>query len=663
MNEDSSAEEPSKKDRVKREESSSLKLVARKANYKKCVICGNLYLNLPDHVQKYHNIARIDASYDTFVRDPPAIPRCYTKCVGGKVVALEGEELETAKVKFGEIVAEQKTDLELRKSIREDICQVREKMKTAEDTERQNLFRELEDLNERYKNCRYPDTRKYSEQVASWKVGYIEYLKKQNCKDSTRVQRMAMDVFLNYEKDSGVPLTYEEISKPITIKNILLHFRESEDKSFLSKLKYIGQFSAFLEYLLVSIDSPANKKDGDHLEMAARQFTYQQIQCEIKKELCILNKLKGKDMIKKKEKAKNKIVSDEEMDELLQRTRSYIYEISDQMKTDHLQFDRKEIMKIRDSLIAVATVRLGRRSLEMTRMTLHEVEKATVSVIDGETYHTINVSEQKNTYTGEAAPVVYDETEFFVLTKFIEHLRSNLTSDANCKVVFPAICKSNSKLDQSLGLPAAFKILQKFQTSSGKKISSRSIRGSIVSNSREKKLPEEHLNHLAKSMNHSRSTADKHYDYSSINSSIAHVLSKSNASNCPPSSSGIQNSTPNKSNPSSFNLDVSDIDSSTEVQETLKRKTSDEEDSSLTSSRDETLIQLRSKKVKFSELDEVFLKREVQRIISDMEKSGTKESLISKNGIISVIPINKELPSRLKTAPTRLLRFTIKEFL
>ena len=573
-----SDEELPKKLRSKRENPTSLKLVARKSNYKKCGLCDNLYLNLPDHVNKFHKISRTDAIYDNLVRDPPTIPRCYTKNADGKVVLLQGKELEEAQDKFSEKVELQLTDLEIRRNLREDMDKVREVLKKSEGTERAKYLAELENLNKKYRQCRYPDPRTYSEEVSIWKEGYLDYLKKRNSKDPARVQRMAMDVFLEYEKNSGRPLTFLSIKSPSTVKEILLQFRQSEDKSFLSKIKYVGQFSHFLEYLLVSIDSPVVTKDEeDYQEMAARQFVYQQIQSEIKNELAILNKMKGKDIIEKNERARKKIVSDREMEELMTRTRSYLSEISQQMeKNVHLTFNSKEITKIRDSLIAVATVRLGRRSLEMTRMTLEEVKGATESVINGNKYYTINVRDQKNTHTGSAAPVVYHEDEYHVFLVYINQLRLKLTSDSNCKVVFPANCKTNSKLDQSLGLSAAYKILQKFETTSGKKISSRTIRGSIVSNSRERNFSDEHLNHLAKSMNHSRSTADSYYDYSSINNSISQVLSK-HSKDTTASTSGLSSSTPNKTKSTTLNPDISVIEpfddsTLTEIQETRKKK-------------------------------------------------------------------------------------------
>ena len=177
------------KHKFKREEPANLKLVARKSNYKRCIICNNLYLNLPDHVNKFHKISRTEASYDHLVRDPPTIPRCYTKVLEGRIVELEGIELKEAKIKFGDEVKEKETDLDLRRGLREVIGRIREELKTANGIDRENKLVELKKVNDQYKNYRYPDPRTYTEQVKSWKEGYLDSLKKQNCKNPARVQQ------------------------------------------------------------------------------------------------------------------------------------------------------------------------------------------------------------------------------------------------------------------------------------------------------------------------------------------------------------------------------------------------------------------------------------------------------------------------------------------
>ena len=72
---------------------------------------------------------------------------------------------------------------------------------------------------------------------------------------------------------------------------------------------------------------------------------------------------------------------------------------------------------------------------------------------------------------------------------------------------------------------SAWRILQSFQTKSGKKLSSRAIRGSRVTNLNKESLSDSQRIDLASAMNHSVSTADRYYNYSSGTDSVVRSLS------------------------------------------------------------------------------------------------------------------------------------------
>ena len=54
-------------------------MVSRKENYKRCIICSKLVINLSDHVRNTHKIKSDDAMYSFYVKEPPVVPACYTK--------------------------------------------------------------------------------------------------------------------------------------------------------------------------------------------------------------------------------------------------------------------------------------------------------------------------------------------------------------------------------------------------------------------------------------------------------------------------------------------------------------------------------------------------------------------------------------------------------
>ena len=72
-----------------------------------------------------------------------------------------------------------------------------------------------------------------------------------------------------------------------------------------------------------------------------------------------------------------------------------------------------------------------------------------------------------------------------------------------------------------------YKILQKFQTPSGKRLSSRALRTSKITESRKRKMSEEDKVALAEAMNHTLATAERNYNYCRPSDSVVKVLSKS----------------------------------------------------------------------------------------------------------------------------------------
>ena len=80
-------------------------------------------------MKKVHKINNDDPNYDSYVRDPPVIPKCYTKKVDGKTVLLSDEELSIAKEAHGQEIEKQQEVLTKLKKLRNDIVESREKMK------------------------------------------------------------------------------------------------------------------------------------------------------------------------------------------------------------------------------------------------------------------------------------------------------------------------------------------------------------------------------------------------------------------------------------------------------------------------------------------------------------------------------------------------------
>ena len=339
-----------------------------------------------------------------------------------------------------------------------------------------------------------------------------------------------------------------------------------------------------------------------------------------------------------------------------------------------------EAVKVRNSLMAVATLRLGRRTKELTHMTLDEVKNAEKRRVLDESFHIIEVSNQKAVRTGTPAPVAFEESEFKVLEHYIEFLRPKITKDKFSKVVFPPCTKLNSQSENHMSFSASFKILQKFNTSSGMKISSRSVRGSKVTSSRINKMSEADCEQQAMTMNHTVRTANRNYNLMSVTDSACQTLAMNRSHSSvvtpkkysdaePPSdddissvsscSAAMATSTPNKDNDSSLKSLCESFDTSSDGMATTKRKLDD--------SMNETLMNLRTKKIKSNSLalekekqiSSVF--ESIRKIVNELPK---KYSLYTKTGGICIKPVTPSLPKVvLKLFTTKELRDIISAVL
>ena len=230
--------------------------VCRKGNFKECLLCCRLFVNLSDHVFKTHKIQRSDPSFHHYVTTPVVVPDCYTKVEAGRRVKLAGKELEDAMEEFEETILLQENSLEIMKRLKLSILDLREQIKNSDEDGKEDLHRELAEVQQDYFNYRYPDPRIYSSNVDTWRKSFLLYLESRNTPNPKRIQRMAFDVFLQYEQTCEKTLCFDDVKDAKVIRTMLHQFRKMKTLTNLSKIKYIMQFKLFLEFLFISVDSP-----------------------------------------------------------------------------------------------------------------------------------------------------------------------------------------------------------------------------------------------------------------------------------------------------------------------------------------------------------------------------------------------------------------------
>ena len=105
-------------------------------------------------------------------------------------------------------------------------------------------------------------------------------------------------------------------------------------------------------------------------------------------------------------------------------------------------------------------------------------------------------------------------------------------------------CSNKHCSPAALNYSSLYKILQKFSTSTGKKLSSRVLRTSKITESRKKNMTHEEKTALAGAMNHTLATAERSYNYRRPSEYVAKVLSRTKSSSFSEESSLIEDNMP-----------------------------------------------------------------------------------------------------------------------
>ena len=145
----------------------------------------------------------------------------------------------------------------------------------------------------------------------------------------------------------------------------------------------------------------------------------------------ILSGDRGVDLIKTRERAKQKILTKDEYIAALTEQEALL-QTFDRSPAELENIKVPEASKMRNVLMSVASLRLGTRSKELVSMTIDEVKRAKTQLVDEEEYKIIEVVDHKNTKSGIEAGIAYKNSEYRILGKYIKYVRRKL-NDAQSK--------------------------------------------------------------------------------------------------------------------------------------------------------------------------------------------------------------------------------------
>ena len=83
---------------------------------------------------------------------------------------------------------------------------------------------------------------------------------------------MAMDVILPFEEISERVVSFNDLLDARTVSSILEAFDNKLGKSCCSKIKYVGQFSKFLKFLLFDVGSPESNDNETDTQLLSKDI-------------------------------------------------------------------------------------------------------------------------------------------------------------------------------------------------------------------------------------------------------------------------------------------------------------------------------------------------------------------------------------------------------
>ena len=271
------------------------KLVNRKNNYKKCIECHKLVMNISDHVLKTHKVLKSDKNYKNMVHNAPVVNKICTKVVDGKVTELQGEELKDVLDKFSEKMEIQQDNLTNLKTLRHHIRQLQESILIESDViKKKELIAQLKSINEEFKSARYRDTTNYSTKCKQWKVAFFDYLNSLGDSEPKRGAKIAISIIHDYNEKYSKETVYEDLMNAKFIENVMKDLCDQEKLNSTTKIKYIRKFHQFIKFVTSNCNSPERKENLTYEEMLRKEVNCKEVNEVIETFVSKLSKNRGK---------------------------------------------------------------------------------------------------------------------------------------------------------------------------------------------------------------------------------------------------------------------------------------------------------------------------------------------------------------------------------
>lgn len=502
-------------------------MVNRRVNFKECYFCSKLCKNISAHIAEVHKVSRSDGKFKLYLSESKVVPSCYIRVSNGIARKIpENEMSEISDVQKNELARQYNTNKTMKK-LREDITQCNEQLSKCEDAQKEQVKNELINLNTEYKAIRYKDNRAYPENLKIWKDSFSKYTKETaNSLNSEKIARAASDVIIMYwETIEDETLDIDFLLNGKKLNEMLILFKHRDNLGTDTKIKYISYYKSFLHFICKNPTSPecGELSNNDLCYRSAKISQLDKILSDYKNGLILKGKTERAEKIQRK---KLKILNSGEIQEIGDRIAVDIDKILKDADNDQIKnYTLKESLKARNALIAAATFRLPRRSKEIMKLTIKEAKMAKSTIIENEEFFIVYVLQHKTNASGDPAPLVLNKIEYDALNIYMKSIRSKFTRDESENSPVFANIESRSAAKE-ISFSNATKILNSYQSSSGKALSTRVARISRTTEQRKTCPSQKDIERYATSLSHSVETSNRYYVSTDLEEAVIETVKR-----------------------------------------------------------------------------------------------------------------------------------------
>lgn len=221
-------------------------------------------------------------------------------------------EFEEAKLKYEKRIETQKVTLEQLKHIRQEIEHSEKHMEMKDDEAEIEAEKvRITNLKKKYQKKRHEDDRLVSHNHRVWKEKFIDYLELRGDSKQRRGGAMAFDILLS--RENGMEeWALETVLNVTEVRDILQRFKQSKTTNDTNKIIYVNYFECFILFLTTDISSPEYAQDSSNDIIIAKDIILKKVTFEIYTIKTQLSKNRGRDIIKAREKAKSKLIDEDD---------------------------------------------------------------------------------------------------------------------------------------------------------------------------------------------------------------------------------------------------------------------------------------------------------------------------------------------------------------